>query len=110
GVQAAAQDYFGKDVSDLTLSECTVLAGITQNPTKYNPVINPENNAKRRQKVLDHMLDQEYITKEQYDECLADNVYERIQSVEKESESENTTYSYFIDELTEQVIQDLQDK
>lgn len=110
GVQAAAQDYFGKDVSDLTLSECTVLAGITQNPTKYNPVINPENNAKRRQEVLDHMLDQEYITKEQYDECLADNVYERIQSVEKESESENTTYSYFIDELTEQVIQDLQDK
>ena len=110
GVQAAAQDYFGKDVSDLTLSECTVLAGITQNPTKYNPVINPENNAKRRQEVLDHMLDQEYITKEQYDECLADNVYERIQSVEKENESENTTYSYFIDELTEQVIQDLQDK
>ena len=110
GVQAAAQDYFGKDVSDLTLSECTVLAGITQNPTKYNPVINPENNAKRRQKVLDHMLDQGYITQEQYDECLADNVYERIQSVEKESESENTTYSYFIDELTEQVIQDLQDK
>ena len=45
GVQAAAQDYFGKDVSDLTLSECTVIAGITQNPTRYNPVTNPENNA-----------------------------------------------------------------
>ncbi len=110
GVQAAAQDYFGKDVSDLTLSECTVLAGITQNPTKYNPVTNPENNAERRQEVLDHMLEQEYITKEQYDECLADNVYERIQSLEAESEGEDTTYSYFIDELTEQVIQDLQDK
>ena len=110
GVQAAAQDYFGKDVSDLTLSECTVLAGITQNPTKYNPVTNPENNAERRQEVLDHMLEQEYITKEQYDECLADNVYERIQSLEAESEDEDTTYSYFIDELTEQVIQDLQDK
>lgn len=110
GVQAAAQDYFGKDVIDLTLSECTVLAGITQNPTKYNPVTNPENNAERRQEVLDHMLEQEYITKEQYDECLADNVYERIQSLEAESEGEDTTYSYFIDELTEQVIQDLQDK
>ena len=110
GVQAAAQDYFGKDVSELTLSECTVLAGITQNPTKYNPVINPESNAERRQEVLNHMLEQEYITKEQYDECLADNVYERIQNVEKASESEDTTYSYFIDELTEQVIQDLQDK
>lgn len=110
GVQAAAQDYFGKDVSELTLSECTVIAGITQNPTRYNPVTNPENNAQRRQEVLDHMLEQEYITKEQYDECLADNVYDRIQSIEQESENEDTTYSYFIDELTEQVIQDLQDK
>ena len=110
GVQAAAQDYFGKDVSELTLSECTVLAGITQNPTRYNPITNPENNAQRRQEVLDHMLEQEYITKEQYDECLADNVYDRIQSIEQEEENEDTTYSYFIDELTEQVIQDLQDK
>ena len=110
GVQAAAQDYFGKDVSALTLSECTVIAGITQNPTRYNPVTNPENNAKRRQEVLDHMLDQEYITKEQYDECLEDNVYDRIQSIEQEGKKEDTTYSYFIDELTEQVIQDLQDK
>ena len=110
GVQAAAQDYFGKDVSELTLSECTVLAGITQNPTRYNPITNPENNAQRRQEVLDHMLEQEYITKEQYDECLADNVYDRIQSIEQGEENEDTTYSYFIDELTEQVIQDLQDK
>ena len=110
GVQAAAQDYFGKDVSELTLSECTVLAGITQNPTRYNPITNPENNAQRRQEVLDHMLEQEYITKEQYDECLADNVYDRIQSIEQEEENEDSTYSYFIDELTEQVIQDLQDK
>ena len=110
GVQAAAQDYFVKDVSALTLSECTVIAGITQNPTRYNPVTNPENNAKRRQEVLDHMLDQEYITKEQYDECLEDNVYDRIQSIEQEGKKEDTTYSYFIDELTEQVIQDLQDK
>ena len=110
GVQAAAQDYFGKDVKDLTLSESTVIAGISQNPTKFNPVIYPENNAQRRQDVLDHMLDQEYITKEQYDQCLADNVYERIQSVEQQKETEDKTYSYFIDELTEQVIQDLQDK
>lgn len=110
GVQAAAQGYFGKNVGDLTLSECTVIAGISQNPTKFNPILNPEQNAKRRQDVLDHMLDQEYITKEQYDECLADNVYERIQAVDKQLEEEDNTYSYFIDELTEQVIQDLQDQ
>lgn len=110
GVQAAAQGYFGKDVSDLTLSECTVIAGISQNPTKFNPAINPEENAKRREAVLDHMLDQNYISKEQYDECLADNVYERIQNVEQQQEQVDKTYSYFIDELTEQVIHDLQEQ
>ena len=61
--------------------------------------------------VLDHMLDQEYISKEQYDECLADNVYERIQQVaQQQQEDENKVYSYFIDELTEQVVKDLQEQ
>ncbi len=53
--------YFNKDVWDLNLSECATLAGITQNPTNYNPISNPEANAKRRKEVLDHMLDQKYI-------------------------------------------------
>ena len=111
GVQAAAQDYFGKDVSELTLSECTVIAGISQNPTRFNPAVNPEENTKRRVMVLDHMLDQEYISKDQYDECLADNVYERIQQVaQQQQEEENKVYSYFIDELTEQVVKDLQEQ
>ena len=110
-VQAAAQEYFGKDVSELTLSECTVIAGISQNPTRFNPAVNPEENTKRRVMVLDHMLDQEYISKEQYDECLADNVYERIQQVaQQQQEEENKVYSYFIDELTEQVVKDLQEQ
>lgn len=107
GVQAAAHGYFNKDVSELTLSESTVIAGISQNPTRFNPAVNPEENAKRRKDVLEHMLDQGYITKEQYDECLADNVYDRIQAVESESSEEDDTYSYFIDELTRQVIDDL---
>lgn len=110
GVQAAAQGYFGKDVSDLTLSECTVIAGISQNPTRFNPAVNPEENAKRREDVLDHMLEQGYISKEQYDQCLADNVYERIQNVEQQQEQVDKTYTYFIDELTEQVIHDLQEQ
>lgn len=110
GVQAASQDYFGKDVKDLTLSECTVIAGISQNPTQFNPILNPDKNAERRKDVLDKMLEQEYINLDQYDECLADNVYERIQNVERENVETDTTYSYFIDELTEQVIADLQEK
>lgn len=108
GVQAAARKYFNKDVWDLNLSECATLAGITQNPTKYNPIEHPEENAKRRKEVLDHMLDQGYITQEQYDEVIDDDVYSGIQAAQVlNSESENTVYSYFEDELIDQVIDDL---
>ena len=108
GVQAAARQYFDKDVWDLNLSECATLAGITQNPTKFNPIINPESNQKRRKEVLQHMLDQNYITQDQYDGALADDVYSRIQAAqEKNSSTENTVYTYFEDELTDQIINDL---
>lgn len=108
GVQASARQYFDKDVWDLNLSECATLAGITQNPTKFNPIINPESNQKRRKEVLQHMLDQNYITQDQYDEALADDVYSRIQAAqEKNSSTENTVYTYFEDELTDQIINDL---
>ena len=108
GVQAAARQYFDKDVWDLNLSECATLAGITQNPTKFNPIINPDSNRKRRKEVLQHMLDQNYITQDQYDETLADDVYSRIQAAqERNSSTENTVYTYFEDELTDQIINDL---
>lgn len=58
GVQAASQKYFNKNVQELSLSECTVLAGITKNPSKYNPITHPEWNAKRREEVLKHMVEQ----------------------------------------------------
>ena len=108
GVQAAARQYFDKDVWDLNLSECATLAGITQNPTRFNPIVNPENNQKRRKEVLQHMLDQNYISKKQYKAALADDVYSRIQAAqEKNSSTENTVYTYFEDELTDQIINDL---
>ena len=108
GVQAAAHKYFDKDVWDLNLSECATLAGITQNPTQYNPIEHPEANAKRRKEVLDHMLDQGYITQEQYDQVINDDVYSGIQAAQVlNSETENTVYSYFEDELIDQVVNDL---
>ena len=108
GVQAAARQYFDKDVWDLNLSECATLAGITQNPTKFNPILNPDSNKKRRKEVLQHMLDQNYITEEQYKEALEDNVYSRIQAAQEEhSDNSNTIYTYFEDELTDQIINDL---
>ena len=109
GVQAASQRYFGKDVSDLTLSECAVIAGITQSPSTYDPITHPDNNKVRRNKVLKNMLEQDYISQKQYDEALADDVYARIQTTNTASQADNT-YSYFVDALAQQVIQDLKDQ
>ena len=109
GVQSAAKRYFNKDVSQLTLSECTVIAGITQNPGRYDPTVNPEENAKRRKLVLGNMLEQKYISQEEYDTAMADPVYDRIQVTNADT-STDTPYTYFIDELSKQVISDLQTK
>ena len=109
GVQAASQRYFGKDVSDLTLSECAVIAGITQSPSTYDPITHPDNNKVRRNKVLKNILEQGYISQKQYDEALADDVYARIQTTNTASQADNT-YSYFVDALAQQVIQDLKDQ
>lgn len=107
GVQAAAKRYFGKDVSELTLSESACIAGITQSPGNLNPITNPEANAKRRKKVLGDMLEQELITQAEHDEALADNIYERIQTVNTEYTESQTANSYFVDEVAKQVIADL---
>lgn len=110
GVQAAAQRYFNKDVSELTISESAVIAAITQNPTKYyNPIYNPENNAKRRQVALDNMLAYGHITEEEYNEAVNDDVYSRIQVISAET-AEEEPYSYFVDELIDQVIEDLMEQ
>ncbi len=108
GVQAAAHQYFNKDVWDLNLSECATLAGITQSPSKYNPIENPSENAVRRKEVLQHMLDQGYIDQATYDSVINDDVYTEIANAQTtNSESASTVYTYFEDELIDQVINDL---
>ncbi len=106
GVQAASLRYFNKSVYELTLSECAVIAGITQNPSKYNPISHPDYNADRREKVLKDMLKQELITQAEFDEALADDVYSRIQSYNEEVE-DTTVNSYFDDAVTDAVYDDL---
>ena len=105
GVQTASTRYFNKDVADLTLSECAVIAAITQNPTLYDPVTNPDENASRREDVLDKMLEQGYIDQAQYDEAIADPVYDRILQTAAVTE-DTTPYSYFTDAMIEDIIQD----
>lgn len=109
GVQAAARRYFGKDVSELTLSESAVIAGITKSPSAYNPVSHPEKNAERRKLVLKNMKEQGYISDKEYEEALADDVYSRIQQVNVEYVDTNPN-SYFVDALIDQVVQDLVEK
>ena len=106
GVQAASLRYFGKSVNELNLSECAVIAAITQNPTKYDPITNPDDNARRREVVLNNMLDQGYITQDEYTEAIDDDVYSRIQIVDVETDDEEIN-SYFVDALTNQVLEDL---
>ena len=110
GVEAASHRYFDKDVSDLTLSECAVIAGITQNPAAYNPIYHPKANAKRRKKILKNMLDASHITKDEYNEAMKDDVYSRIQSVDNQITQSNNVYSYFVDEVVSQVMSDLQEQ
>lgn len=109
GVQSASRRYFGKDVSELTLSEAAVIAGVTKNPSAYNPVSHPEKNEERRKLVLKNMREQEYISESEYDEALKDDVYSRIQQVNIVYAEENPN-SYFVDSVIDQVVQDLVEK
>ncbi len=109
GIQAASRRYFGKDASELTLSEGAAIAGITKNPSAYNPVSHPEENRKRQKLVLQNMEDQGYITPDEHEEALADNVYSRIQQVNIEYAEENPN-SYFVDSVISQVVRDLVEK
>lgn len=106
GVQTASLRYFGKDVSELTLSECAVIASITQNPSKWNPITHPDKNAERVQEVLRIMYEEGYITAEEREEALADDVYSRI-SLHNVEVGEGQATTYFVDAVTEQVISDL---
>ena len=70
GVQAAANLYFGKDIQDCDLAECAAIAGITQNPYKYTPLLHPEANKERQQTVLTEMYNQGAVTKQEYDQAM----------------------------------------
>ncbi len=99
GVQAAAKVYFDKDVSELTLVECAAIAGVTQYPSTYDPIVNPEGNKQRRQLVLDKMYELEYITEQEYTDASA----QELNVVPGEA----TTQSYFVDYLYEELLADL---
>lgn len=109
GVEAASRRYFNKKAKKLTISESAVIASITQNPSYYDPILNPKHNAKRRKKILKNMKAAGHITKKEYKQALKDDVYSRIQKVNNKIEkNSNSINSYFVDEVINQVMDDLQ--
>ncbi len=103
GVSSAAYTYFGKDVKDLTLVECAALARITQRPTYYDPIQNPENNKEGRQVVLDLMLKYGKITQSEYDEAYEADL---VLNVHSDSGTVSTN-SWYTDTVIQDVINDL---
>lgn len=110
GVESAAERYFDKKCSELTVSESAVIAAIAQSPTYNNPVYGQETNSERREKILNNMLTLGFITQAEFDEAMADNVYARIQEVNETFNDTTIVYSWFEDAAIDAVINDLQEK
>ena len=107
GIESAANTYFGKKTSELTLAEAAAIVGITKFPGAYNPFVYPENNKERQEHVLYEMWNQGYITETEYNRAVKEELnfkvtehYERI----------GVTQSYFVDHVIETVIADLMEK
>jgi len=107
GVQSAAKTYFGKDVKDLTLAECASLAGITNLPGKYNPFTKKgrENNIKRQKTILHEMLELGYITQQEYDEAINQELV--FAESNKRNDKTASTQPYFVDQVILDVKKDL---
>ena len=99
GVQTAANLYFGKQVKDLDLAQCAVLAGITENPTAYNPYKHPDNVKTRQKYVLSSMYKQKMITKQQYDAAVAEPLTYNPKTA--------VVHSWFVDTVINDVANDL---
>lgn len=138
GVEAAAQTYFGKSIGECSLAECALIAGITQNPSQYYPLVFPEESKTRAQTVLDRMWElsdgvdngdnQELvissemegqlvpITEEEYNQAtaeLAAMTFDGDQSQETESveeQQDTDKWNWYIDTLFEDIVDDLMEK
>lgn len=89
GVEAASQLYFDKSIKDCSLAQCAAIAGITQNPSRWNPLIYPENNRERRELILSEMLDQEMISQAEYDSAMKESANMTFVGFKSASESDD---------------------
>ena len=101
GVQAAARTYFGKDVKDLDLNECAMLAGIPKSPNYFSPLNNLQAAQERKAVVLDQMAKYGYISSS----TAAKTKAERLKLVKPQKQETNGLAAYFIDYVTQQMIE-----
>lgn len=116
GVQAAANYYFGKDVTQLTLAEAASLAGMTTSPTTYNPLNQPENNRIRQEYCLGQMLENGAISDGEYEQALEEELvitgdpdFSSRDEFADDVENQGPT-SYFMDDAIDQTIEIIADK
>ncbi len=109
GVKQAAQVYFNKDLSELSLEECVAIAGIVKNPTLYNLKTHPEQNAKRRKTVFLTMYENGILTEEEYLKARETEVkYTGVS--DSASDPYSSYYSYFVDAIIFDVIERLEEE
>ena len=111
GVEAAAELYFDKPINQCSVCECAAIAGITQNPSRWNPLIYPENNEYRRRTVLREMRDQDMLTEEEFQAALQES--DNLKFVgftsdeEDEDESSNKVQNWYINQMYYDLCRDL---
>ncbi len=119
GVKTASEKYFGKDVSELNAAECAAIASITQFPTRYNPLINPDYNKERQHECLDKMVDAGFLTEAECEEAKAyklifTNSEDYVPSPEMEQtlakEDEDVINSFYVDYVIQCVRDDLMEE
>lgn len=107
GVYTAANTYFDKNVSELSLAECAAIVGITNQPTKYDPFNSKQNNKDRQETILWEMYRQGMISHEEYKDAVAEElVFTRSETETYEKE----IYSYYVETVIADVLRDLQSR
>ncbi len=114
GISAAADTYFGKDVSELNVTEAAALISITKSPNSFNPYLNPDRNKTRRVNTMWFMYEQGYLTREEFDlyseqELVLVDLDAKKEEVETE-ESGVLLYNYYSDMVIKDVLHDLQEE
>ena len=109
GVGAAAYTYFGKEVKDLTLIESAALACITQYPYYYDPIINPQHNAEKRNLVLKYMYDQGKITQDEFLSAYEKEMVLKV-SGDDDEDTSASVHSWYTDAAQQEAVRLLRDK